>query len=242
MTRKEAIAILKSKMDGSVDTSYEWAETVRMAIEALSNYITESPNDVVESKNDVIKKPRTVRYKLHKPIEYVSIEFDEEETITHIDHYTAYGERREMTREDALEVFSTVKERSEHFKECGCRFPLWTITERDAQAIDMAIEALKAQENIIPLDGEDIMFVTTEEFEKIKAREWIPVSERLPETIGEYLITALSKPSRNAIVSAGYWNERLKEFGTFRQDGTWEKWDVIAWMPLSEPYKEGDTE
>ena len=35
MTREEAIAMLKSKMDGSVDTSYEWAETVRMAIEAL---------------------------------------------------------------------------------------------------------------------------------------------------------------------------------------------------------------
>lgn len=35
LTREEAITMLKSKMDGSVDTSYEWAETVRMAIEAL---------------------------------------------------------------------------------------------------------------------------------------------------------------------------------------------------------------
>ena len=35
MTNEEAIAMLKSKMDGSVDTSYEWAETVRMAIESL---------------------------------------------------------------------------------------------------------------------------------------------------------------------------------------------------------------
>lgn len=35
ITREEAIAMLKSKMDGSVDTSYEWVETVRMAIEAL---------------------------------------------------------------------------------------------------------------------------------------------------------------------------------------------------------------
>lgn len=35
MTREEAISILKSKMDGSVDTSYEWAEAVRMAIKAL---------------------------------------------------------------------------------------------------------------------------------------------------------------------------------------------------------------
>lgn len=36
MTREEAIAMLKSKMDGSVDTSYEWAEALRIAIEALS--------------------------------------------------------------------------------------------------------------------------------------------------------------------------------------------------------------
>ena len=35
MTRKDAIVMLKSKMDGSVDTSYEWAEALRMAIEAL---------------------------------------------------------------------------------------------------------------------------------------------------------------------------------------------------------------
>ena len=36
MTREEkAIKMLKSKMYGNTDTSYEWAETVRMAIKAL---------------------------------------------------------------------------------------------------------------------------------------------------------------------------------------------------------------
>ena len=35
MTREEAIKMLKSKIDGHTDTSYEWAETVRMAIKAL---------------------------------------------------------------------------------------------------------------------------------------------------------------------------------------------------------------
>jgi len=35
MTNQEAINMLKSKMDGHTDTSYEWAETVRMAIKAL---------------------------------------------------------------------------------------------------------------------------------------------------------------------------------------------------------------
>lgn len=35
MTNKEAIKMLKSKMDGHTDTSYEWAETVSLAIKAL---------------------------------------------------------------------------------------------------------------------------------------------------------------------------------------------------------------
>lgn len=126
------------------------------------------------------------------------------------------------------------------------------------EAVDMAIEALKTQDVVeeltqdladrlndayaagysaakreIALSGE---YERAYQRGKADATKWIPCSERLPETIGEYLITALSRPSRNAIASAGYWNERLKEFGTFRPDGTWEKWDVVAWKPLPEPY------
>lgn len=41
MTREEAIKMLKSKMDGHTDTSYEWAETVRMAIKALEQELCE---------------------------------------------------------------------------------------------------------------------------------------------------------------------------------------------------------
>ena len=35
MTNQDAIQMLKSKIDGSVDTSYEWCECVRLAINAL---------------------------------------------------------------------------------------------------------------------------------------------------------------------------------------------------------------
>ena len=35
MTNEQAIKMLKSKMDGHTDTSYEWAETIRTAIKAL---------------------------------------------------------------------------------------------------------------------------------------------------------------------------------------------------------------
>ena len=60
MTREEeeAVKILKSKTDGSVDMSYEWAETVRMAIEALkaptksTNTPTDTPTGFI-SKEDV---------------------------------------------------------------------------------------------------------------------------------------------------------------------------------------------
>lgn len=44
MTNEEAIKMLKSKMDGSIDTSYEWTECVRLAIKALKEQ--ENPNSI----------------------------------------------------------------------------------------------------------------------------------------------------------------------------------------------------
>lgn len=38
MTNQEAIQMLKSKLDGSVDASYEWCECVRLAINAAEEY------------------------------------------------------------------------------------------------------------------------------------------------------------------------------------------------------------
>ena len=88
----------------------------------------------------------------------------------------------------------------------------------------------------------DIEKVIERVMERIKKEHelnqaWIPVNKELPKTIGEYLITVLSNPSKNHVVSTGYFHERIKEFGTFRIDGTWEKWDVIAWMPLPKPWE-----
>lgn len=52
MTREEAIEMLKSKMDGHTDTSYEWAETVRMAIQALEK----EPCEDAISRQAVLEK------------------------------------------------------------------------------------------------------------------------------------------------------------------------------------------
>ena len=54
MTNKEAIEILKNKMDGSVDTSYSWCEAIRLAIQALekTDYLNcEIPSQTNAQKN-----------------------------------------------------------------------------------------------------------------------------------------------------------------------------------------------
>lgn len=56
MTREEAIRKLKSKMDGHTDISYEWVETVRMAIKALES---QSCEDCI-SREDTLNKINTL--------------------------------------------------------------------------------------------------------------------------------------------------------------------------------------
>ena len=66
------------------------------------------------------------------------------------------------------------------------------------EALDMAISALKG--------------------------EWIPVSERLPEKDGQYLVTYDREDEIKVNISY------------FDRHGFWIG-DVIAWQPLPEPYK-----
>ena len=68
------------------------------------------------------------------------------------------------------------------------------------------------------------------------AQEWIPVSERLPEESGYYLITSNSGYVYDVEIRFFFFqNERRKE---------WKKGfgNVIAWQPLPEPFKGGDAE
>lgn len=55
------------------------------------------------------------------------------------------------------------------------------------------------------------------------AQQWIPCSERLPEKKGFYLVTT---------------EEREKATMGFYEDIWFKAEKVIAWMPLSEPYRE----
>lgn len=68
------------------------------------------------------------------------------------------------------------------------------------------------------------------------AQQWIPVSERLPEKEGYYLLTveSLIAEAGSVVISRPY-NGR----GGFC-DVYWN--NVVAWMPLPEPYKEENNE
>lgn len=67
--------------------------------------------------------------------------------------------------------------------------------------------------------------------------QWIPVSERLPEEKGRYLVyytlCGTVRDIRTAMFYPGGWLE-------WDVDGIAGIARVISWMPLPEPYKEGE--
>ena len=74
--------------------------------------------------------------------------------------------------------------------------------------------------------------------EALEQTRWIPVSERLPEENGKYLISlrieAYSCRTTHETRTAVWTGERWR-FDTY--SGVVAKYYVIAWMPLPEPYK-----
>ena len=64
---------------------------------------------------------------------------------------------------------------------------------------------------------------------------WIPVTEKLPEKDGDYLVTYTD----GGVTGVG------SSLYIQREDGSepyWDYFNVIAWMPLPRPYKVSDEE
>ena len=73
------------------------------------------------------------------------------------------------------------------------------------------------------------------EFESDNKGEWIPVSERLPET-HQYVLLSL----RSLDVEVGFRAETEPYFYCHGADGCYiEPQNVLAWQPLPEPYQKG---
>lgn len=76
---------------------------------------------------------------------------------------------------------------------------------------------------------------------------WIPCSERMPETSDEVLTTYIvnGNTKKRYVETATWWADNSDEGGCwtsvydeYRKLGT--RIERIAWMPLPEPYKEGE--
>lgn len=83
-------------------------------------------------------------------------------------------------------------------------------------------------------------------YEERPTGEWIPVSEKMPNESGRYLLTQCYLNFKTILIK--YYDLGKKEFGTWRElplDDE-EVWvaisDITAWMPLPEAYKEAENE
>lgn len=68
--------------------------------------------------------------------------------------------------------------------------------------------------------------------EEPKQEQWIPVTERIPEDEGFYLVT--SSQAGIKYVCSCYFTPELKNTSV----GAWLEFGVTAWMPLPKPYEE----
>ena len=119
-----------------------------------------------------------------------------------------------MTDEDAIEYNKNLRE----YMRITDKNSKYKFLKENYEALDMAIKALELQP------------------------EWIPVSERLPESSGVYIVSRW--------FSDGYESRILTDACYFDGTNIWhndiginhsrdylnEK--IVAWMPLPEPYKE----
>ena len=256
MTREEAIKILKSKMDGHTDTSYEWAETVRMAIKALeqepcedaisreavhdliatwlSDYLLDDTREVLEVIDEKVEDlpsvtPKGVtitdfadRCRECGKIKHCNDAISRKDVMAiiewaydecKIDGYTDYCEMRDMVK--GLQAV-TPQTSEDYISRTAL---LAKIDEERKHLLDLKMDGA---EHIIVHHArriiEDMPTVTPK-------TEWIPVTERLPEKSGKYLVTV-----KNGNVYAGTYDAFSGKF----------QCAATAWQPLPEPYEESE--
>lgn len=131
-----------------------------------------------------------------------------------------------MTKEEAIKILEEGKQ--DEYTRYQFETCLWT-------AVDMAIEALQAQAT---LDDVSTAYENGYQQGKFEAQQWIPCSERLPDTdFTDYLVQI--GHGKYAVYETAYRVRGRWVFYSDRIDG--EGQSVIAWIECPSPYKENES-
>jgi hypothetical protein len=157
-----------------------------------------------------------------------------------------YDRGRRMTKEEKIEMLETEK-----------AYLIAHGGDRQAEALTSAIQALEQEpckdmeeiREVINCDADaetkckmisNILTAKPHYFEKQEPK-WIPVSERLPKDIQPVLLTIrrMSKSyNHKPFITVGHIScNQTRWWCAHDGDCTPNKIEVIAWMPLPEPYK-----
>lgn len=101
-------------------------------------------------------------------------------------------------------------------------------------------QALKSHNDtaVLEVKIDSFNFVLDEAIKALEQQEktgWIPVTERLPDEDGEYLVTKKLRYFGNTEIDMACWFKNLMTDGN---NGFYKSEQVIAWMPLPKAYKE----
>ena len=163
-----------------------------------------------------------------------------------IKHFCYKGYLSERERDRLLNALDDADRINSELKQQPCEDCI-----RREDAINAAIEAADEWDGGCNLERANMINKALEELSSVTPKaKWIPVSERLPEANGRYVVT------RGLNACGALWNrvyivnysdlmglksERIWWDGNVGKSDFKRIDDVIAWMPLSEPYK-GESE